>query len=72
MSRPIIALDADGVMLDYSSAYGLTWAHAFGAHPAERDASVSLVNAHDALRHAMRPRPVWLTVMFEATSPNAA
>lgn len=30
---------------------------------------LSLVNAHDALRHALRPRPVWLTVMFEATSP---
>lgn len=37
MTRPIIALDADGVLLDYSTAYGRAWADAFGDHPVERD-----------------------------------
>lgn len=37
MSRPIIALDADGVLLDYSSAYAAAWERAFGARPTERD-----------------------------------
>jgi len=37
MTRPIIALDADGVLLDYSTAYGRAWADAFGQHPVERD-----------------------------------
>ena len=39
MARPIIALDADGVLLDYSTAYGRAWADAFGEHPFERDPS---------------------------------
>jgi len=39
MARPIIALDADGVLLDYSTAYGRAWAAAFGEHPIERDPS---------------------------------
>lgn len=33
--RPIIALDVDGVLLDYSSAYALAWQRAFGKHPTE-------------------------------------
>lgn len=33
--RPIIALDVDGVLLDYSSAYALAWQRAFGEHPTE-------------------------------------
>lgn len=33
--RPIIALDVDGVLLDYSSAYALAWQRAFGTHPIE-------------------------------------
>ncbi len=37
MKRPIIALDADGVLLDYSSAYASVWERAFGSHPIERD-----------------------------------
>jgi len=32
-----IALDADGVLLDYSSAYADAWAKAFGDRPALRD-----------------------------------
>jgi len=32
-----IALDADGVLLDYSSAYANAWAKAFGERPALRD-----------------------------------
>lgn len=32
-----IALDADGVLLDYSSAYADAWAKAFGERPALRD-----------------------------------
>lgn len=37
MRRPIIALDADGVLLDYHLAYAEAWQRAFGAFPAERD-----------------------------------
>ncbi|AKJ27416.1 HAD family hydrolase [Caldimonas brevitalea] len=35
--RPIIALDADGVLLDFNRAYALAWQRAFGVLPAERD-----------------------------------
>ena len=37
MTRPIHALDADGVLLDLSLAYASAWERAFGARPAERD-----------------------------------
>ncbi len=33
----IIALDADGVLLDYNLAYAGAWEHAFGTRPRERD-----------------------------------
>jgi len=35
--KPIIALDADGVLLDYHHAYARAWAEAFGHPPALRD-----------------------------------
>lgn len=35
----IIALDADGVLLDYGGAYADAWAKAFGERPALRDAT---------------------------------
>lgn len=35
--KPLIALDADGVLLDYHQAYACAWAKAFGAMPAIRD-----------------------------------
>lgn len=35
--KPIIALDADGVLLDYNHAYAHAWAKAFGTLPAIRD-----------------------------------
>lgn len=35
--KPIIALDADGVLLDYHRAYAEAWAKAFGTMPAVRD-----------------------------------
>jgi len=35
--KPIIALDADGVLLDYHHAYARAWAKAFGTLPALRD-----------------------------------
>jgi len=37
MSKGIIALDADGVLLDYSLAYASAWERAFGVYPQERD-----------------------------------
>jgi phosphoglycolate phosphatase-like HAD superfamily hydrolase len=37
INRGIIALDADGVLLDYGYAYAGAWAKAFGERPAERD-----------------------------------
>jgi phosphoglycolate phosphatase-like HAD superfamily hydrolase len=37
MVRPLIALDADGVLLDYHLAYAAAWKRAFGVHPEERD-----------------------------------
>ena len=37
MTRPLIALDADGVLLDFNRAYGVAWQRAFGVHPTERD-----------------------------------
>jgi phosphoglycolate phosphatase-like HAD superfamily hydrolase len=38
MSRPLIALDADGVLLDFHLGYARAWQRAFGELPAERDA----------------------------------
>jgi phosphoglycolate phosphatase-like HAD superfamily hydrolase len=38
-TRPVIALDADGVLLDYSTAYAGAWERAFSWHPVERDPS---------------------------------
>jgi phosphoglycolate phosphatase-like HAD superfamily hydrolase len=35
--KPIIALDTDGVLLDYHHAYARAWGKAFGALPALRD-----------------------------------
>ncbi|HYD62837.1 MAG TPA: HAD family hydrolase [Noviherbaspirillum sp.] len=35
--KPIIALDADGVLLDYHHAYARAWAKAFGTLPSLRD-----------------------------------
>jgi len=37
MSRPLIALDADGVLLDFHLGYADAWRRAFGAAPPERD-----------------------------------
>jgi phosphoglycolate phosphatase-like HAD superfamily hydrolase len=37
--KPIIALDADGVLLDYNAAYRKAWEKAFGELPALRDAN---------------------------------
>ena len=37
LSRPLIALDADGVLLDYNLGYAAAWERAFGVHPRERD-----------------------------------
>ena len=37
MVKPVIALDADGVLLDFHLGYAGAWARAFGAAPAERD-----------------------------------
>lgn len=37
VDRGIIALDADGVLLDFSLAYAHAWQRAFGQFPAERD-----------------------------------
>lgn len=36
--RASIALDCDGVLLDYSTAYGAAWQRAFGEHPTLQDA----------------------------------
>ncbi len=37
MPRPLIALDADGVLLDFHLGYAGAWQRAFGEPPAERD-----------------------------------
>ena len=37
MARPLIALDADGVLLDFHLGYAGAWQRAFGWHPPERD-----------------------------------
>jgi phosphoglycolate phosphatase-like HAD superfamily hydrolase len=37
MARPFIALDADGVLLDFQLGYASAWQRAFGHAPAERD-----------------------------------
>ena len=37
MVRPLIALDADGVLLDFHLGYASAWQRAFGHAPAERD-----------------------------------
>jgi len=37
MPKPLIALDADGVLLDFHLAYAGAWARAFGKAPVERD-----------------------------------
>lgn len=35
--QSVIALDGDGVLLDYGTAYGRAWQRAFGTHPVLRD-----------------------------------
>ena len=37
MPAPILALDADGVLLDYNLAYAAVWERAFGVRPVEQD-----------------------------------
>jgi beta-phosphoglucomutase-like phosphatase (HAD superfamily) len=37
MSRPILAIDADGVLVDLHVGYARAWQRAFGVYPAERD-----------------------------------
>lgn len=37
MTRPILALDADGVLLDFHMGYAAAWQRAFGERPRERD-----------------------------------
>lgn len=37
MARPVIALDADGVLLDFHLAYAYAWQRVFGTFPVERD-----------------------------------
>ena len=37
MARPLIALDADGVLLDFHLGYASAWQRAFGVAPTERD-----------------------------------
>ena len=37
MARPLIALDADGVLLDFHLGYASAWQRAFGHLPVERD-----------------------------------
>ena len=37
MSRPLLALDADGVLVDLHLGYANAWQRAFGIYPAERD-----------------------------------
>lgn len=37
MRRRLIALDADGVLLDFHLAYASAWQRAFGTYPRERD-----------------------------------
>ncbi len=37
MTRPILAIDADGVLVDLHMGYATAWQRAFGVFPAERD-----------------------------------
>ncbi len=37
MTRPILAIDADGVLVDLHAGYARAWRQAFGVTPAERD-----------------------------------
>jgi len=37
MAKPVIALDADGVLLDFHAGYAGAWQRAFGVRPLERD-----------------------------------
>jgi len=37
MNQKIIALDADGVLLDYNLAYARAWERAFGVYPKQKD-----------------------------------
>jgi phosphoglycolate phosphatase-like HAD superfamily hydrolase len=37
MSKPLIALDGDGVLLDYNLAYSQAWSQFTGVYPVERD-----------------------------------
>ena len=36
-AAPLLALDADGVLLDYNLAYAAAWERAFGVRPVEQD-----------------------------------
>lgn len=50
-AKPIIALDADGVLLDYHAAYRQAWGQAFGALPELRDPLAYWPMARWVVRH---------------------
>jgi phosphoglycolate phosphatase-like HAD superfamily hydrolase len=72
MRKGLIALDADGVLLNYNEAYANAWARAFGQRPALKDAQGYFPHdrwdapmlgpdGRDALRQAMQ-EDFWSTM----------
>lgn len=71
-SRPVLALDADGVLLDLHLGYASAWERAFGRRPAEKDpraywpmdrfAVERLDDAQRAHFRAHFDEPFWATV----------
>ena len=55
MTKGIIALDADGVLLDYGLAYASAWQKAFGTYPGERDPLADRAAEHGRVRHLAEP-----------------
>ncbi|WP_140636138.1 HAD family hydrolase [Methylibium rhizosphaerae] len=67
MRKSIIALDADGVLLDYNLAYAGAWERAFGVRPQERDPLAYWAMDRWAVERLDGPRLQQLVECFDET-----
>jgi len=65
ITRGIVALDADGVLLDFSLAYARVWERAFGRYPAERDPHAYWPTDRWDVEHLEGPRLYRLRQCFD-------
>jgi phosphoglycolate phosphatase-like HAD superfamily hydrolase len=65
MTRPILAIDADGVLVDLHIGYARAWRQAFGVTPAERDPLAYWPADRWEVEHLDAERRLQLRAQFE-------